>query len=57
MLNVLALVGAVLFLIGLVMIPLPGPGYLVLTPGAAILLGVGVAWFLDRRRASRSEEG
>lgn len=46
--RILTGVGATLTIIGLVMIPLPGPGFLVLFAGAAIL-AAGVPIRISRR--------
>ena len=46
------MVGSLLTIIGLVMIPLPGPGFLLLFPGAAILAAV-VAVRMSKRLSQR----
>lgn len=55
MAKFLLIVGSVLTVLGLVMIPLPGPGFLVLLPGLTILVVGAVAHFArakDRPRSS-----
>ena len=49
---ILIVVGALLTMIGLVMIPLPGPGFLLLLPGAVVLAAV-VAVRMSKRLSQR----
>jgi uncharacterized membrane protein len=49
---ILIVVGAMLTMIGLVMIPLPGPGSLLLFPGAVVLAAV-VAVRMSKRLSQR----
>lgn len=49
---ILIVVGALLTIIGLVMIPLPGPGFILLFPGAGIL-AAGVALRMSQRLSRR----
>jgi len=48
------IVGAVLILLGLIMIPFPGPGFLVISLGVPVLLAGAVVSAVNRsRRKSR----
>jgi uncharacterized membrane protein len=49
---ILIVVGALLTIIGLVMIPLPGPGFILLFPGA-VILAAGVALRMSKRLSQR----
>ncbi|MBC7558943.1 MAG: hypothetical protein H7270_06190 [Dermatophilaceae bacterium] len=47
------IVGAVLIVLGLVMIPFPGPGLLVISLGVPVLMGGVVVSAVSRARKSR----
>lgn len=53
---ILIVVGALLTILGLVMIPLPGPGLIVLFPGV-VILATGVAIWVSKRGSQRRSSG
>jgi hypothetical protein len=48
--NSIFIVGAALVILGLIMIPLPGPGFQVISLGVLVLLVGGVLSAVDRAR-------
>jgi hypothetical protein len=47
------MLGSVILVVGLVLIPLPGPGVLLMVPGALLFAAGGVAWMASRMTSAR----